>query len=270
MGSDADFVGSIPEQYDRGLGPMIFVDTAADLAARTAAGNPARVLEIAAGTGIVTRALRDALPAATRLTATDINPPMLAVAAGKFTTHEDVTLQPADAMALPFEDASFDAVVCQCAVMFFPDKGKSFSEVFRVLTPGGRYLFNAWDSHRHNAFGRISHEVTTSFFDTDPPQFQQVPFSYHQIDPAKEALLAAGFRDFRASLLHIDKPIPDPTILARGIVYGSPLIDQIRQRGNVDPEAVFEALVAAYRAEFGSNPGVMRLQAIVFEVGKPA
>jgi ubiquinone/menaquinone biosynthesis C-methylase UbiE len=165
------YIGSTPQHYDEFLGPLIFVDYAADIAQRVAAGNPARVLETAAGTGIVTRKLRDALPARAHLTATDLNPPMLEVARTKFRTGEQVEFQPADAVALPFPDASFDAVVCQFGVMFFPDKGKSNSEVYRVLGPGGRYVFSVWDSHRYNPFGRIAHGVAGSFFPTDPPQF---------------------------------------------------------------------------------------------------
>jgi ubiquinone/menaquinone biosynthesis C-methylase UbiE len=155
-GDAAGFIwdGSISQHYDRSLGPLIFVDYAADISHRVAACSPARVLETAAGTGIVTRRLRDQLPAGVRLTATDLNPPMLEIARTKFRPGEQVEFQPADATVLPFADGSFDAVVCQFGVMFFPDKDKSYREVYRVLAPGGHYLFNIWDSHRHNPFGR--------------------------------------------------------------------------------------------------------------------
>lgn len=122
------FVGSIPEHYDRNLGPIIFTDYAADIARRAAGGKPATVLETAAGTGIVTRALRDHLAAGIRLTATDLNEPMLDVARTKFRPGEQVEFQQADAMALPFADGSFDAVVCQFGVMFFPDKDQSYRD----------------------------------------------------------------------------------------------------------------------------------------------
>ena len=124
-GDAAGFTGSIPQHYDRSLGPLIFADYAADISHRVAACSPARVLETAAGTGIVTRWLRDVLPAGVRLTATDLNPPMLEIARTKFRPGEQVDFQPADATALPFADSSFDAVVCQFGVMFFPDKDKS-------------------------------------------------------------------------------------------------------------------------------------------------
>jgi SAM-dependent methyltransferase len=125
----------IPQHYDQGLGPMIFVDYAADIARRVASSNPMRVLETAAGTGIVTRKLRDALSKDARLTATDLNPPMLEIARAKFHAGEQVEFRPADAVALPFADGSFDAVMCQFGIMFFPDKAKSCSEVFAYSLP---------------------------------------------------------------------------------------------------------------------------------------
>jgi SAM-dependent methyltransferase len=264
----AGFVGSIPQYYDQGLGPMIFVDYAADTARRVAAGNPARVLETAAGTGIVTRKLRDALPAGAHLTATDLNPPMLEVARAKFRPDEQVEFQPADAMALPFADGSFDAVVCQFGLMFFPDKAKSCSEVLRVLAPGGRYLFSVWDAHRYNPFGRMAHEVPARFFPADPPQFYNVPFSCHQIDPIKELLIASGFTGINAAVVSLDKEMGDVAGFARAAVYGNPLIDQIRARGGVEPDLIVDALAQEYRREFGAGPGRMSLQAIVFSATK--
>jgi ubiquinone/menaquinone biosynthesis C-methylase UbiE len=266
----ARFTGSIPQHYDQGLGPMIFVDYAADMARRVAAGNPTRVLETAAGTGIVTRRLRDALPANARLTATDLNPPMLEVAREKFRPGEKVEFQPADAMALPFPDGSFDAVVCQFGIMFFPDKDKSYREVYRVLAPGGRYLFSVWGSHQDNPFGRIGHEVAASFFPTDPPQFYNVPFSCHQIDPIKKALAEAGFAAIDAAVVKLEKEIPDAAAFARGMVYGNPLIDQVHARGGVEPERIVAALVRQLHREFGANPGRMPLQAIMFSATKPS
>jgi len=178
-----DFTGSIPQFYDHGLGPVFFTDFADDIARRAAPLAPMRVLEIAAGTGIVTRRLRDLLPRA-HLIATDLNPPMLEVARQKFRPGEAVEFQPADATALPFPDASFDAVVCQFGVMFFPDKDKGHREARRVLVSGGRYLFSVWDSHRHNPIGWLITDILARFFPQDPPQFYQVPFSYHRIEPA--------------------------------------------------------------------------------------
>jgi ubiquinone/menaquinone biosynthesis C-methylase UbiE len=142
-----DFTGSIPAFYDHGLGPVFFADFADDIAQRAAESAPMRVLEIAAGTGIVTRRLRDLLPREAHLIATDLNPPLLEVARRKFRPDERVEFQPADATALPFPDTSFDVLVCQFGVMFFPDKDKGHREAHRVLVSRGRYLFSVWDSH---------------------------------------------------------------------------------------------------------------------------
>jgi len=260
------FSGSIPEHYDSGLGPLIFVDYADDIARRAAALKPARVLETAAGTGIVSRRLRDHLPPATHLTSTDLVPGMLEIATAKFKPEEQVTFQPADATALPFGDASFDVVVCQFGVMFYPDKDKGYREVHRVLAPGGHYLFSVWDAHRYNPFGRIPHETAATFFPDDPPQFQSIPFSYG-FDSIKHSLIAAGFADITAQIVRFEKQVGDSTALARGITFGSPLVDQIRARGGVTPEQVYEAILANFRREFG-NPGKMPLQAVVFSARK--
>jgi SAM-dependent methyltransferase len=267
-GNLADFSGNIPENYDSGMGPVIFAGYAADMARRVASGLPARVLETAAGTGIVTRALRDAIPVNAQLTATDLNVGMLEIARTKFRSNEQVTFQPVDATALPFGDASFDAVICQFGMMFFPDKDKAYREVYRVLVSGGRYLFSVWDAHRYNPFGRIAHEVIGSFFPVDPPKFYEVPFGYHLIDPIKEALIVAGFGGIEVSVVRLHRTVADFRALARGLVCGNPVFDQIRQRGGEEAARIVEAVSMAMKQEFGGEPGVMPIQAMVFEAQK--
>ena len=261
-GHAADFTGGIPEHYDRYLGPVLFTDYADDIAQRVAISAPARVLELAAGTGIVTRRLRDRLPVGTHLTATDLNPPMLAMASTKIRPGEQVDFQQADATALPFPDGTFDAVVCQFGVMFFPDKNKSYREVHRVLVPHGRYLFNVWDPSRGL---HPTTDVVGSFFPDDPPQFYKVPFSYYRLDPIKEFLEAAGFIDLKIAVITIEKEIQDAGSFARGLIHGNPTVDEIRKRGGVDPDRVVDALAVALRKQFGDDPGQMTLQAIVVE-----
>lgn len=267
-GNVSDFSGDIPRNYDQGLGPVIFAGYAVDIVRRVASAAPSRVLETASGTGIVTRALRDALPVGAHVTATDLNGDMLEIAQAKFRAEEQVAFQPADAMALPFLDASFDAVICQFGVMFFPDKDKCYREVRRVLAPGGRYVFSVWDAHRYNPFGRIAHEVIGSFFPADPPKFYEVPFSYYLIDPIKEALIAAGFDGIEISVLRQHRPVADFAAFAHGVVFGNPVLDQIRQRGGIEPTQIQEAVTMAMRQEFGGEPGMMPIQAIVFEARK--
>jgi SAM-dependent methyltransferase len=265
----AHFTGGIPANYDSGLGPHLFVDFAADLAYRAAAAKPNRVLEIAAGTGIVTRMLRDALPGSTRLVASDLNQPMLEIARLKFSADERIEFQPADAAALPFADGAFDALVCQFGVMFFPDKDKAYREAYRVLGCGGRYHFNVWDSFDFNPFARISHLTVGGFFNGDAPAFFTVPFGYHRIDEIKSSLLAAGFADIAVHVLKIDKTIATARQFAEGLILGNPIIEQIRVRGTADSATIIAAITTALQSAFGEDPGRMPLQAIVFTALKP-
>jgi SAM-dependent methyltransferase len=264
----AHFAGSIPAFYDAGLGPHLFADYAADLAQRAAATRPASVLELAAGTGIVTRLLRSALPDSTHLIASDLNAPMLEIARQKFGAEEQVEFQPADATDLPFEPGGFDVLVCQFGVMFFPDKDRAYREAHRVLASGGRYYFNVWDSFEFNPFARITHEVVGSFFKQDAPSFYTVPFGYHRTDAVRASLGAAGFEDISAHVVKLDKAIPKARRFAEGLIRGNPVIEEIGNRGTVDPETIVAALTAALQGTFGNDPGRMPLQAIVFSAVK--
>ena len=263
------FVDGIPAHYDARLGPHLFIDYASDLAGRAATTKPTRVLEIAAGTGIVTRMLRDALPVSTDLVASDLNPPMLEVARRKFGTDEKVEFRAADATALPFRDGDFDLVVCQFGVMFFPEKDQAYREVHRVLTHRGRYYFNVWDSFVFNPFARITQETVSRFFEQDAPTFYTVPFGYHQIDIIKASLLQAGFEDVSAHIVKTSKTIPSAERFAEGLIYGNPIVEEIRARGTTDPDTIVAAVTAALRDAFGHDPGRMPLQAIVFGARKP-
>jgi ubiquinone/menaquinone biosynthesis C-methylase UbiE len=137
---DKQFTGSIPQMYQRFLVPLIFEPYARDLAERVAAVGPATVLETAAGTGVLTRALAARLPAQAQIVATDLNQPMLDLATLITPADARLTWRQADALALPFADQSFDVVACQFGVMFFPDRIRGYKEAFRVLKPGGRFM----------------------------------------------------------------------------------------------------------------------------------
>ena len=264
----AHFAGTIPEYYDSGLGLHLFVDFAADLTRRAAATKPGRILETAAGTGIVTRMLRDALPGSARLLASDLNPPMLAVARRKFGAAEKVEFQQADATALPFDDGVFDTIVCQFGVMFFHDKDKAYREAYRVLGRGGRYHFNVWDLFDFNPFARISHDTVGDFFNGDAPAFFTIPFGYHRIDEIKSSLLAAGFTELAVHMLKIDKTATTARQFAEGLVLGNPIIEEIRSRGMTDLAPIIAAITEALQSAFGEDPGRMPLQAIVFSALK--
>ncbi len=265
MGDEASqFVGEIPENYDRSLGPVIFEDYADDLAQRAAAIGAGRVLELAAGTGIVSRKLKDALGERAHLTVTDLNAAMLDVARAKFKSDEGVEFIPADAMQLDFSDNEADLIICQFGVMFFPDKIAAFREALRVLRPGGSYLFSTWGPMAKNPFAQIAHEVAARLFPVDPPVFYQVPFSYPDPETISKDMSAAGFRDIDHDTVAIKKSVKDWGGFAHGLVYGNPLIDEIRRRGEVDADGVKGAIETALRGAFGPEPSQMPLEASVF------
>lgn len=261
------YVDEIVIPYDHDLGPVLFEHYGADTARRIAEQAPTDVLEIAAGTGSVTRHLRSLLKREARLTAIDISDSMMEVARQKFKAGEQVVFQNADATALPFDDGSFDAVICQFGIMFF-DRDKGFREVYRTLKPGGRYLFRVWDSEHYNPFASLSFEVLEQYFPSDTPQFLFDPVSCHQIDPLKEQLIQIGFDPIVISVQRHVYDILDVTAFARALVY-TPVIFEIRDRGDVDSEEIVKELSDAFKKKFGSSPTRYPMQAILFETEKP-
>jgi SAM-dependent methyltransferase len=252
--SDTAFSGSIPALYHNHLGPLLFEPYAADLAARIARLGPARILETAAGTGIVTEAIADALPDA-ELVATDLNQAMLDVAAARIAA-PNTTFRQADAQALPFPDASFDAVVCQFGVMFFPDRVGAYREVRRVLQPGGHFLFNVWDRLEANAVSRIVADTVAGLFPDSPPSFlNRVPFGYHDKARVEADLRAAGFTAIAAETVAKRSRAASAREAAIGISHGSPLAAEIEVHG---PDSLARAAdaVAEALAGLGGPDGI--------------
>ncbi|HWY40898.1 MAG TPA: class I SAM-dependent methyltransferase [Chthoniobacterales bacterium] len=262
------FAGAIPENYDRYLGPVIFEPYAEDLVSRLKGKKLNRVLEIACGTGIVTRRLRDALAASTEVIATDLNPDMFEFAKRKFKESENVHWQQADALALPFPDESFDAVVCQFGYMFVPDKAAAMRESYRVLRQGGLFLFNVWDSLDANPFAQIAHTTIASFFDHDPPKFYEIPFSLHESRLVRELLRGAGF-DKIESFAEM-KPCRSQSAreFATGLVRGNPVGTEAAERG-VDPEKLIDAVARSLAGRFEAGPVESTMRAIVWQAIKP-
>jgi ubiquinone/menaquinone biosynthesis C-methylase UbiE len=261
---NAQFAGAIPAAYDRYLGPILFQPYAEDLAARLKVDADSSVLELACGTGILTRVLRDRLPTTVRLVATDLNEPMIQNAARKFAEEEAVEWRQADACNLPFDDASFDAVVCQFGIMFVPDKALSAREARRVLKPGGVFLFNVWDAMEHNDLGRIAHQTISGFFENDPPTFYQVPFGYHDQDEIKRVLEEAGFRDPRVDVVRKVGSASRAEDAAIGLVQGNPVAAAIAERDPALLSVITKAVADALKKRLGETVRAP-MQAIVID-----
>jgi len=262
--TDKVFAGSIPEIYDRFLVPLIFEPYARDLAARVAGVEPQDVLETAAGTGVLTRELASRLPVDARLVATDLNQPMLNLAAAKLPDERRIEWRQADALALPFEDQSFDAVACQFGVMFFPDKVQGYREARRVLKPGGRFFFNVWDKISENEFADVVTQALATLFPQDPPLFMaRTPHGYHDVEKIEEQLTAADFASISVESLDETSRAPSPRDPAVAYCQGTPLRNEIEAR---DPSRLEEATQRAADAvaqRFGNGAVAGRIRAHV-------
>jgi len=262
--ADKAFVGSIPTIYERYLGPWLFEPYAADLAKRAAGFKPAKILEIAAGTGIVTRALTRALPVQASITATDLNQGMLEVAMAMLKAL-NVAWRQADALALPFADGTFDLAVCQFGAMFFPDKKTAYREALRVLKPGGHFLFNVWDRIEANEFSHVVSDAVAACFPDDPPRFlARTPYGYHEVAVIERELREAGFRECEVETVKLRSRAASARDPALGYCQGSPLRVEIEARDGGALEKVTAAAAAALAKRFGTGTIEGRMRALVF------
>jgi len=260
------FGGSIPKIYDEVLGPVYFEPYAIDMAERAAKLQPQNILETACGTGRVTTHLTAKIPNA-KLTATDINPDMIAIAKQKLAGKE-ILWQQADATALPFPDASFDCVITQFGVMFYPDKVKGMAEALRVLKPGGTYLFSVWGKIEDNGMSATGREIVTKFFQNDPPAFYNIPYSLFNPDEVTSLVKQGGFSEVAHEVLTTKCTTASAEVMSAGLVEGNPIVNAIRERDasavDVLKKKVFETLVE----RFGDHPCETTQQAIIFSARK--
>jgi len=264
VATDKLFAGSIPEMYDRLLVPLIFEPYAADLARRVAATGARDVLETAAGTGVVTRALASKLPADARITATDLNQPMLNRAMTRQSDDKRITWKQADALLLPFDDRAFDAVACQFGAMFFPDRARGYKEARRVLKPGGRLVFNVWDKISENDFADTTTDALASFFPQDPPRFlARTPHGYWQDDTIRADLDSAGFANVTIDAVDARSKAPSPRDPAVAYCQGTPLRNEIEARDASRLEDATSHAAAAIARRFGNGAVDGRIRALV-------
>ncbi len=262
--TDKVFAGSIPENYDRHMVPLIFEPFAADIARRAASLSPSAVLEIAAGTGVVTRALAPELPPGASYTVTDLNQPMLDYAALRQGPDSRITWRQADALALPFEDAAFDLVCCQFGAMFFPDRMAAYREAKRVLKPGGYYLFNVWDRIEENDFADDVTNALARIFPNDPPRFMaRTPHGYHDTALIRRELEEVGFSRVVIETRAEQSRASSPRVPAVAYCQGTLLRNEIEARDVGKLEAATDYAESAIADRHGSGEVAAKIQAHV-------
>jgi len=261
---DQVFAGSIPEIYERYLVPLIFQPYADELATRVARLDPTSILETAAGTGVLTRALDVRLPAHTRIVATDLNQPMLDQARVRMPDSARVDWRQADALKLPFEDQTFDVVACQFGVMFFPDKRAGYAEARRVLKQGGRFFFSVWDRIAENEFADAVTEALAGLFPDDPPRFlARTPHGHHDIDRIRADLTVVGFTEVSVEAVDCISKAQSARDPAVGFCQGTPLRSEIETRDVSRLQQATDHAASALAKRFGNGPVEGRIRALV-------
>lgn len=261
---DKLFTGSIPDVYDDYLVPLIFEQYADDLARRTAVLDPQDVLEVAAGSGVVSRAVASVLDSSARFVVTDLNPPMLERAASIQDDPGRVEWQPADAVDLPFEDASFDLVLCQFGAMFFPDRVRAYREARRVLAEGGAFIFNMWDRIEENDFAFEVTRALIEVFPNDPPSFlPRTPHGQYDTATYRTELEAAGFNQITIEPVDAVSVASNPAIPAVAYCQGTPLRNEIEARKLPGLEEATARVIDAIRQRFGDGEVRGRIRGFV-------
>lgn len=260
--AEATFSGSVPANYDKLLVPLIFEDYANEITERANVVSGGQVLEIACGTGVVTRKLREHLPDDVTLIATDINPDMQAVAIAGLDGVEGLSFEIQDGTALTYDDDRFGAVVCQFGIMFYPDKAAGYAEAARVLKPGGKFIFNVWDSFKNNPLMALADRAATEMMPDDPPPFMKIPFGYSDTNEIRAALQAAGFGRVDISVLPGTSRADSARTVANTFATGTPLAPIFMERGI---EECIDELEAIIVKEYGDGSIAAPMQAIVFE-----
>ncbi len=269
--TDKVFAGAIPDIYDTYLVPLIFESYAADLAKRVVAREPSSVLETASGSGVVTRALAPLLRSDARFFVTDLNQPMIDRAARMQGKDKRIAWQQADALALPFDDKSFDAVCCQFGVMFFPDRIAGYREALRVLKPGGAFLFNTWDRIEENTFANIVTDTAAEVFPDNPPVFlARTPHGYHDTSQIRADVEEAGFADIEIVTIEDVSSAPSPRHPAIAYCQGTPLRNEIEARDAGLLDRITDLAEAAIAQTHGKGRVSAKIQGHVVTAIAPA
>jgi ubiquinone/menaquinone biosynthesis C-methylase UbiE len=263
------FSGSVPANYDRYMGPLFFEPYALDLASRIKDGDIKKVLEIACGTGRVTKQLRRSLPSPVEITATDISSEMIEVAKTQFLPEENIEFRVADAQALPFSDSTFDLVVCQFGFMFVPDKQKAFGEAFRVLKQEAMLLFNTWDKIENNPLSNTLKNIVEEYFgNQNAAEFFKVPFSMFSKEDIRSLLNEAGFKKIDIELITKEGVALSASDAAKSLIFGTPAFKEISEADTSAPEKIVAIAEKEIAELYGNKPSKSELNAWVVEAWK--
>ncbi|MBS1902236.1 MAG: class I SAM-dependent methyltransferase [Bacteroidetes bacterium] len=265
---NTSFSGGIPDTYDRYLGPIFFDCYADDLVERLRPLAPKSILELACGTGRVTRQLHAAFGGTASITATDLSPDMLRTAQ-RLTAADGIQWEAVDAVSLPYADNSFDAVVCQFGIMFVPDKPKAYREAMRVLKPGGTMIVNTWDAIEYNPIIDIADKRLTKFFGPDGPKFYSIPFGYYDESVIRDHLMQAGIGDAKIETVSLEGNSPSAADAAKGLTQGTPVVMELQSHGADALEVISKQLAEDIVAAFGPGAFTDPLRAKVITARKP-
>ncbi|TNE59876.1 MAG: class I SAM-dependent methyltransferase [Bacteroidetes bacterium] len=262
------FSGDIPAFYHTHLGPLFFEPYAADMASRIRKQGPQKVLEIACGTGILTRQLANELPEGSHLVATDLNPSMLDYASALLSQTPAISWDIADAVDLSYPDNTFDCVASQFGAMFYSDRPRAYAEALRVLKPGGTFYMLTWDSMEKNPVSRIAHQTLESFFPFDTPGFFRVPWAYYEESLIRAELKAGGFEQIEHIPLAFSGKATSSLSVAKGLMRGTPVHPAILERDASLLEPIQRELSARIAAQFGDQQLEIPLQASLYVATK--
>lgn len=230
--------GTPAEIYERHMVPAIFSRWAPDLlqAARVQTGE--RVLDVACGTGAVTRLLAERVGLTGNVVSLDINPGMLAVAR-RTVLGPNIEWLESSALDMPLPDATFDAVVCQQGLQFFPDRPAALSEMRRVLKPGGRLALACWRSIEHTP-GYLALEQALARR-IGPEKAALPPFSFGDAAALRGIVVGARFREVNLRAEAKMVRFLSAEHMVRAVVGGAPtMMGALTEQG----EGVLDAIIA--------------------------
>lgn len=261
------FSGSVPRNYDDYLGPLLFESFAIDLASRVNIAEGSTILELAAGTGRLTRHLINQIPDSASLTATDLNADMLELGKEKI-PDEKITWAVVDMLDIPYEDETFDLIVCQFGVMLVPDQLKVLQEIHRVLKKGGKVIYSVWGDITRNGIWNIGAKVVKSYLAIDPIMQVPGPFSMQDESLVLKLMMEAGFGNSNIEAVTKQGTTPRAAVAAQGFIQGLPIYMIIKKKDPALVELIQEALEKELIKELGDVPMETPLYTLVITAEK--